>query len=309
MTQLSSQACCAILAERGVVAVAGADAGSFLDNLVTNDLEGMDEGEARLAALLTPQGKILFEFFVVKTEAGFLLDVRRDKAADLVKRLTLYRLRAKVEIKDVSADGAVAAIWWEPPGAPPTSFTYEAEVMASFADPRDRRLGLRLIVRHASGLAPVRDLNGVTLVPADRYDAARVATEVGEGERDYPLGDAYPHEANYDLVNGVSFKKGCFVGQEVVARMQNKTVVRKRVVSISGNGLRAGAEIKIGDAVIGSVGTTSGDRALGLVRLDRALEAAAASQVLTVDGQPITIDPAALERYKQSVANKPVIDL
>lgn len=309
MTETSSQACCAILADRGVVAVSGADAASFLDNLVTNDLEGMEDGEARFAALLTPQGKILFEFFVAKTESGFLLDVRRDKAADLVKRLTLYRLRAKVDIKDVSADTAVAAIWWEPIGAPPTSFTYEAEVLASFADPRDRRLGLRLILRATAGQAPLRALNGVTLVTADRYDAARIAASVGEGTHDYALGDTYPHEANYDLVNGVSFKKGCFVGQEVVARMQNKTVVRKRIVSISGKGLRAGREIKIGDAVIGSVGTVSGDHALGLLRLDRAVEAAAASQFLTVDGQPITVDPAALERYKQSVANKPVIDL
>ena len=309
MSSSITRAMCALLPDRGALSVAGADAAAFLDNLVTNDLEGMDEGEARFSALLTPQGKILFEFFVVKTEAGFLLDVRRDKAVDLAKRLGIYKLRAQVEVKDISADCAVAAIWWEPFGAKPTSFTYEADVLGSFADPRDSRLGLRLIVRAAPGSVPIRELSGVTMVDAAHYHAVRVEAGVGEGVYEYPLGNTFPHEANYDLFNGVSFEKGCFVGQEVVARMQNKTVVRKRVVKIAGAGLPSGAEIKVGDAPIGSIGTVSGGQALGLVRLDRVVEALATSQPISVDGRDIAIDPAAVERYKQSVANKPVVDL
>lgn len=305
----SSRALCAILTDRAVLSVAGADAATFLDNLVTNDLEGIEEGEARFAALLNPQGKIIFEFFVVKADAGFLLDVRRDMAGDLAKRLAMYRLRAKVEIKDLSSESAVAAIWWEPPGARPTSFTYEAEVIGSFADPRDSRLGLRLIVRTGSGQAPVRELSGAQFAEEVQYLAMRVTVGIAEGRYDYPLGDTYPHEANFDLINGVSFKKGCFVGQEVVARMENKTVVRKRVAKIAGSNLTAGADIKIGDVSIGTVGSVSGRDGLGLVRLDRVAEAVQKSQAITVSGHDVTVDPVALDRYTRSVANKPVVDL
>lgn len=298
-----------VLADRGVVAVAGADAAGFLDNLVTNDLQGMEDGSGRLAALLSPQGKILFEFFVVKGADGFLLDVRRDKAADLVKRLSMYRLRAKVEIKDFSDQFAVAAVWWLPIGAQATSFTYEAELIESFADPRDHRLGLRLIVRLTAGMAPVRELRGVSISDEPHYRAARIEAGVAEGDYDYPLGDTYPHEANFDLTGGVSFAKGCYVGQEVVSRMQNKTVVRKRVAQIDGGGLESGLDVKIGDAVIGAVGTTFGGRALAMIRLDRVAEAHDKALPITVGGEEIVVDRAAVERYKQSVANKPVVDL
>lgn len=304
-----TRALCAILNDHGAVAVGGAAAVAFLDNLVTNSLEGMDEGTARFAALLNPQGKILFEFVVVRTAEGYLLDVRRDKAADLVKRLTLYRLRAKVEIQDVSAQHAVAAVWWLPLGARPTSFTYEADVAAMYADPRDSRLGVRLIVKRAEGQPPIRHLTGVAMSDETAYRAARIDAGVAEACHDYALSDAYPHEANFDLTNGVSFTKGCYVGQEVVSRMQNKTVVRKRVVRITGTDLAAGAEIKVGDAAIGSVGTSAGGRALALVRLDRVAEALDKQQQITVGGKPIVVDASAVERYRTSVKNKPVIDL
>jgi folate-binding protein YgfZ len=304
-----TNALCTLLSDRGVVAVTGEDALAFLDNLVTNSLDGMEEGNARFAALLNPQGKMLFEFLAVRTAVGFLLDVRRDKAGELVKRLTLYRLRAKVEIKDVSAHHAIAAVWWMPLGARPTSFTYEAEVVETFADPRDSRLGVRLIVKTSENEQPIRQLSGVTMSDETAYQRARVDAAVAEAGFDYALGDAYPHEANFDLTNGVSFTKGCYVGQEVVSRMQNKTVVRKRVVRVSGAELETGAEIKVGDAAIGTVGTSAGGRALALVRLDRVAEALEKSQPIIANGNVVTIDPAAVERYKTSVANKPVIDL
>lgn len=304
-----TRAFCAILNDRGAVAVRGADAVTFLDNLVTNSLNGLDEGGARFAALLTPQGKILFEFFAVRTAAGFLLDVRRDKAADLVKRLTLYRLRAKVEIEDVSAQHAVAAVWWLPLGSRPTSFTYEADMAAMYADPRDSRLGVRLIVKSSEAQPPIRHLSGVAMSDETAYRAARIDAGVAEAGHDYALSDAYPHEANFDLTNGVSFTKGCYVGQEVVSRMQNKTVVRKRVVPVSGADLETGAEVKVGDGTIGTVGTSAGGRALALVRLDRIAEALEKRQQITVSGRPIVVDASAVERYRTSVKNKPVIDL
>lgn len=128
---------------------------------------------------------------------------------------------------------------------------------------------------------------------------------VAEAVADYPLGDTFPHEANYDLVNGVSFTKGCYVGQEVVARMQNKTVVRKRVVPVSSPApLATGGEVKVGEAVIGTVGSASGNAGLAMVRLDRVAEALEKEQPLTVNGTPIVVDTQAVERYLASMAEK-----
>ena len=281
----------ALLADRGVVSLSGADAEGFLDNLATNDLTGMATGSARFAGLLTPQGKILFEFFALRTEDGWLLDTLGSKVGDLVKRLTMYKLRAKVVLADVSDDYAVAAAWG--PASPVVGDGW------CFADPRSAALGWRLIVPRA---AAARLASGAT---EDDYHRLRIAIGVAEGGRDYPLGDTFPHEANYDRDAGVSFTKGCFVGQEVVARMQNKTVVRKRVAAITGSAaLTPGAEVLIsGTAAIGAIGSVDGTRGLALLRIDRAAEAADKGQTLaTADGAAVTVDPAALDRYRASAA-------
>ena len=275
------------LPERGVVRVAGADALPFLDNLVTNDLVGLTVGEARFAALLTPQGKILFEFLVVGTADGMLLEVGGGKAAELVKRLGLYKLRAKVEISDLSTTHRVSV----------GGDALPAGALA-FADPRHADLPRRSIVP-AEGAAPA---DAATL---DAWHARRVALGVSEGGADYPLGDTFAHEANLDRLHGVSFSKGCFVGQEVVARMQHKTIVRKRVARIAcehDGALQRGAEVKVGAATIGMVGTVAGLEALALVRLDRVAEALDKGQLLTVGGVPITVDAVAVGAWRQAAA-------
>lgn len=281
----------AVLADRGVVSLSGSDAVDFLDNLATNDLAGMAEGEARFAGLLTPQGKILFEFFTLRTADGWLLDTLGAKVGDLIKRLTMYRLRAKVVIADVSADYIVAAAWGPAPPAIGGGWCYR--------DPRRAELGWRLVVpRSAAGALS----NGAI---EDDYHRHRVDVGVAEGGRDYALGDTFPHEANYDRDAGVSFTKGCFVGQEVVARMQNKTVVRKRVVAITGGTpLTTSAEVLVGGtAAIGTIGSVDGTRGLALLRIDRAAEAADKGQSLTTaNGITVTVDPVALDRYRASAA-------
>ncbi|WP_072385445.1 folate-binding protein YgfZ [Hyphomicrobium sp. CS1BSMeth3] len=280
----------ALLPDRGVVSLSGTDAADFLDNIVTNDLSGIRVGEARFAGLLTPQGKILFEFFALRTEEGFLLDTRADRAADLLKRLTMYKLRAKITLADVSPDYGVAAAWG--PEAP------SIEDGWCYADPRNADLGWRLIVPRAK----LKSLPG-QVVPEALYHERRVALGVAEGGFDYALGDTFPHEANYDRLHGVSFTKGCFVGQEVVARMQNKTVVRKRVTLVTGpEPLTTGAEIKIGAAVIGTVGSVAGPHGLALLRIDRAAEAADKGEPLTAGAATIVVDTAALDRYRASAA-------
>jgi tRNA-modifying protein YgfZ len=272
----------ALLADRGVVRVGGDDAEKLLQGIVTNDMSLLASKPALHAALLTPQGKILFDFFVVKTPDGFLLETAREKAAELAKRLTMYRLRAKVEIADASGARRVLAAWG---GAIPQGLEQTAGTIV-FADPRLPELGWRVIAdaAHGSGIA------GATEVGAEAYHAHRIALGVPEGGKDYAFGDAFPHEADLDLLSGVSFDKGCFVGQEVVSRMQHRGHARKRVVPLEGDAvLSSGADITAGAAVIGRIGSVAGQQALAMARLDRWAEAKAKGEPVAGGGVPVSL--------------------
>lgn len=257
----------ALLPDRGVVSVAGADAEKLLQGVITNDMGLLTTQPAIHAGLLSPQGKILFEFFVVKAPGGFCLETAREKAAALAERLMLYKLRANVEIKDASSDYTVAAIWGGPHephghGRPPLWFT----------DPRLADMGCRQLVTMPSDWA----LGGEDASSAtqDDYHAHRIDLGVPEGGKDYAFGDTFPHEALFDQLNGVSFKKGCYVGQEVVSRMENRGTARKRVVPVVGEApLPApGTRIVAGDVELGRLGSVANARGLALLRLDRAAE-------------------------------------
>ncbi|MFM9938072.1 MAG: YgfZ/GcvT domain-containing protein [Hyphomicrobiaceae bacterium] len=292
----------ALLADRGVVSVTGVDAASFLDNLISNDLAlATAPGAALHAGLLSPQGKILFEFFVVRTTAGFLLETALDQTAALAKRLTLYKLRAKVDIKDAAGEVVVAVLLGAVRARP-------GGVIA-FVDPRHEQLGDRLLIP-APLVGDALAQSGALRMTADAYHAHRITLGVPAAGLDYQLGDAFPHEADFDLLHGVSFTKGCFVGQEVVARMQNKTVVRKRVVRVTGaDTLASGSEIKVGEAVIGTLGSVAGRQGLAMLRLDRVVEALDKGQAIDCAGKALTVDAEAVRVYRDAVANRPVIDL
>jgi tRNA-modifying protein YgfZ len=284
MKSPSTGAKIALFADRGVVGVAGEDASRLLQGVITADMELLSTRAAIHAALLTPQGKILFDFFVVKVPGGYLLETAADKAADLAKRLTMYKLRARATIQDRSAQYRVLAAWG------PASLDVGAiGGTVFFADPRLGALGWRGLAE--ATLAPgVASAIGACDAPAEDYHAHRIALGVPEGGKDYAFGDAFPHEADLDQLNGVSFAKGCFVGQEVVSRMQNRASIRKRVVPVAGEApLTPGAEVKAGAAVIGSVGSVAGSRGLALIRLDRAAEAVAKGERLTAGGVAITL--------------------
>lgn len=295
----------ASLPDRGVVSVTGADAEKLLQGLVTNDLAHLEttsdelafRAAAAYAGLLSPQGKILFDFFCVRTLDGFVLDVARAKADELVKRLTLYKLRAAVEINNVSELYAVLALWGDNAcSSGPTVGTI------AFKDPRHAGLGTRILAdaRFATDIASAT--NGQKASGAD-YHAHRIGVGVPEGGKDYDFGDAYPHEADFDLFSGVSFTKGCYVGQEVVARMQHKTVVRKRVIKVSGaSDLAPGVDIRLGEAAVGRVGSVDGRHALAMLRLDRAVEAEDKGLVLTAGGIAVKPDAAVLARYRSATA-------
>jgi folate-binding protein YgfZ len=269
----------ALLPDRGVVRVAGEDAEKLLQGILTNDLGALARQPAIHAALLTPQGKILFDFFVVRAAEGFLLELAGEKAADLVKRLALYRLRAKVDIADASKAWRVLALWGSSPRGPE-----EMAGAVSFPDPRLPDLGWRMLIATTSA---------GTISPnaaPEAYHAHRIALGVPEGGKDYAFGDAFPHEADLDLLDGVSFDKGCFVGQEVVSRMQHRGQPRKRVVPIQGDApLASGAEVTAGAAAIGTVGSVAGRQALAMVRLDRWAEAQAKGEPVRAGGVPITL--------------------
>lgn len=270
----------ALLGDRGVVRVAGADAAKLLQGLITADLDQLDKQPAIFSGLLTPQGKILFDFLVVRTDEGFLLETRREKAADLAKRLTFYKLRADVAIADVSNDTSVAALWGGPAPAiePP---------VVSYQDPRLADLGWRAIAPASFDWSSI----GATVVNAEAYHAHRIALGVPEGGRDYVLGDTFPHEALFDQLGGVSFEKGCYIGQEVVSRMQHRSSARKRVVPLDGaEPLQPGADVKAGEAVIGAVGSVADKRGLALVRLDRVGEALGKGQPIAAGGVPVTVN-------------------
>jgi folate-binding protein YgfZ len=282
-----------LLEDRGVVSVTGPDSEKLLQGLVTNDLEGLAVGEARHAGLLTPQGKILFDFFVVRQSDGYLLDVPRAKAGDLAKRLSMYRLRADVVIADVSDSFTVYA-------ALETAISgLDLASSVSFTDPRHTAIGLRLLTKTDEPLPlPAGDLRSHAT-----YDALRLGLGIPEGGKDFEFGDAYPHEAGFDVFNGVSFTKGCYVGQEVVSRMQNKTLVRKRTVKISGaQPLTSGVDILLGEVVVGRVGTAIANDGIAMLRLDRVVEAEDKNLTLTAGGVAITPDKKTVDLYRSQLA-------
>jgi folate-binding protein YgfZ len=270
----------AFLADRGVVRVEGEDAPDFLQGLSTNDVVGLSTGEARYAALLTPQGKILFDFFVLRAPGAppaFLLDCPRALAADLARRLSIYKLRAKVAINDASADFGVVADWGGAVDLPAGAHIY--------ADPRAAALGRRAILTRAAAQA-----FGEAALPA--YEALRIAVGAPMGGVDFAYGDAFPHDADMDLFNGVDFHKGCYVGQEVVSRMKHRGEARKRVVRVrlAGVAPAPGTPVTDGALAIGALGAAAGDQALALLRIDRAAEARAAGRPLEAAGVTVTVE-------------------
>ena len=265
---------------RGVLRVWGPDAATFLQGLLTNDVETLLVGGARFAALLSPQGKILFDFIVLRIPAedgaAFLLDCAAAQAPDLVKRLGFYRLRANVAIADESADHGVIAFWGEAPENAPGALFY--------ADPRDARLGHRAILPRAKAIAV-----GEANVAA--YQAHRIGLGMPEGGVDFAYGDAFPADANMDLLNGVDFEKGCYVGQEVVSRMRHRSAVRKRIVRLrsQGDAPPPGTPVMAGAAKLGSLGSSAGGEALATLRLDRLEEALTAGRDLSAAGVTMAV--------------------
>jgi folate-binding protein YgfZ len=277
----------AFLRDRGVVKVSGEDARNFLNGLVTTDLTELTPGSGRFGALLTPQGKIIIDFLITEAPSGhgggFLIDAPRALAPALADKLGFYKLRAKVSVENLSDGLGVLAAWDGEPETKPD---------LSFADPRSPALGWRILVPEELK-QNVADLIGADLVDSSGYEAHRIATGVPRGGLDFTYGDAFPHETNMDRLNGVDFDKGCYVGQEVVSRMQHRGTARTRTVKVAldGPSPEVGATILAGDKPVGTMGSTAGGNGLALIRTDRVADALDAGLPLTAGGLALRLEP------------------
>jgi len=275
----------ALLSDRGVVKVAGDSSRNFLHGLLTSDILELGAGTARFAALLSPQGKIVADFIVVAAPAadggGFFLDVARAMVPALVEKLNRYKLRARILIEDLSEILGVLAAW-NGDGATATGLSY--------LDPRLPSLGLRVMLPPHLATRAAGEL-GADLVEAGEYEAHRIALGVPSGGVDFGYGDAFPHEADMDQLGGIDFAKGCYVGQEVVSRMQHRGIARTRVVPVRYEGAapQAGAAVMAGERQVGTAGSAVDGRGLALVRLDRVAEAFSLGESLRADGVPMRL--------------------
>src|ERR1700727_1258954 len=270
----------AFLPDRGVVKVSGADARDFLNGLVTTDVTLLRPNLGRFGALLTPQGKITADFLITEIPSGdgggFLIDCPRPLAQGLADKLGFYRLRAKVQVENLSDSLGVFAAWDGDPTVKPD---------LTFADPRHATLGWRMLVPEELA-QKAADLIGAELGDSTAYDAHRIVSGVPRGGLDFIYGDPFPHETNMDRLHGVDFDKGCYVGQEVVSRMQHRGTARTRTVRVvlDGPSPAPGEAILAGDKTVGTMGSAAEGAGLALIRIDRAADALDAGTPLTSGG-------------------------
>jgi folate-binding protein YgfZ len=271
---MTVQSLVAKLDSRALVVVSGPDWRGFLQGLLTQDVETLAVGELRFAALLTPQGKLLFDLFVLGDADGCRLDVAADRRDALIQRLSLYRLRAQVGIEP--SEDRVSALW---------PATAQAPEGGWIADPRLPALGWR-------GYCATPP-NAAMVIDEAAYQDHRLALGVPDPAADAPAETTYPIEANFDLLAGVDFRKGCFVGQETTSRMKRRGPIKSRMLTLTfdGDPPPFGAEVLAGALRAGEVRSGGNGGAMALLRLDR-IE----GQALTVEGRPVRVEwPAYME--------------
>jgi tRNA-modifying protein YgfZ len=283
----------ALLPDRGVVKVAGEDARKFLNGLITSDIDKVTPAKSAFAALLTPQGKIIADFILAEAApadgGGFFLDCPRALAPALTQRLNFYKLRAKVIVEDLSETLGVLAVW---DGAGSTEYGLCVN------DPRLPELGLRCMLPPHLAPEAAADLGAALLDPA-AYEAHRIALGVPRGGLDFIYGDAFPHETDMDQLGGVDFNKGCFVGQEVVSRIEHRGTARNRVVPVAFEGFApdAGTPVSAGEKTLGTLGSSAQGRGVAMLRLDRVADALAAGQPLVSGGVEMRLVKPAWARF------------
>ncbi|MBX9634537.1 MAG: folate-binding protein [Magnetospirillum sp.] len=252
---------------RAVLSVAGEDRRTFLQGLISNDIAKAGPDRAIWAAFLTPQGKFLWDLFIVESGDAFLIDVEAERAEDFRKKLSMYKLRAKVTITVMAEMAVYAALV---PNA--LGLGGEAGTACAFGDgiayvdPRLPQLGARVLLTSAEPLQAA----GLNEAPLAVWDVLRLGLGVPDGSRDMPVDKALLLENGFDELGGVDFNKGCYMGQELTARTKYRGLVRKRLlpVVIQGDAPEPGTPILAGEAEAGEMRSSNGPVGLGMIRLE-----------------------------------------
>jgi folate-binding protein YgfZ len=277
-----------VLPERGVIALSGAERDAFLQGLISCDLARVTADRAGYGALLTPQGKFLFDFMILRTSEALLLEVGRERIQDLLRRLAMYRLRAKVELEDASERYAVAAVLGESDDlAAPLELTDLPGACRRlgegwvFVDPRLARLGARALLP-PDALGPTLEALGFAPLEPAAYERIRITEGVPDGSRDLVTEKSTLLESGFEELHGVDFAKGCFVGQELTARMKYRGLVRKRLlpVVLKGAPPEPGTIIRLGEREAGEMRSSIEGRGIALLRLDKIAEAVQGGEAL-----------------------------
>ncbi len=275
-----------LLPDRAVLQIGGSEVLNFLQNLLSNNLDLVSPERAIYTLLLTPQGKYQFDFFVMEREGAYLVDCDREAAPQLLARLTFYKLRADVTLRDLSEDWAVGVVF-DDTLSPDISSTGGAASPfhggIQFNDPRLPALGTRFLVPVGNAEAALSQAPA-SRVPPQEYDIYRLSLGV-PGPQDLIPEKTFPLEANLDLLNAIDYQKGCFVGQEVTSRTHRQGKVRKRILCVtSATTLPAlGSPVMAGERQAGTLLSSSGKQGLALLRLDRI------DQPLEVEGADIQV--------------------
>ncbi|HTJ57625.1 MAG TPA: folate-binding protein [Devosiaceae bacterium] len=267
---------------RSIVRAAGDDAHRLLNDTLTCRFDDELPGRGRWFALLSPQGKVQAEGLVTEADGAFWFDLDAAVVADFIKRMKLYRLRAKV---DIEHDPSLAVIWSPDVDGP-------ARAIIAYRDERAPTLGTRYLVRHEDIEAPASP----EAEPNEAYYTAKIAAGVAEFGADFGVNEMFAHDIGLDLLGGIDFKKGCFIGQEVVSRMQHRGTARRRPVVVDGipDGAAAGAPLLVGEREAGTIGTPVEGKAVAIVRLDRIEEGIPP----TVGGLPVNLTLPEWATYK-----------
>jgi tRNA-modifying protein YgfZ len=282
-----------LLDGRGVLALGGAEARALLQGLITNDIQKVSAARAIYAALLTPQGKFLHDFLIAETAGTLLFDCEGPRRADLLRRLMMYRLRAKVDIRDATEDWAVAALIGEGAGSklglgPEAGSAMAHEGGIAFVDPRLAGLGVRLILPKARADAALNAL-------ADRrgafedYEAHRLALGVPDGSRDIEVEKTFLLEANAEALHAVDFDKGCYVGQELTARTKRRANLKWRLYPVAITGRAASGPVTSGGKDIGALRTAAAGHGLAYLRIEDAEAAEASGSPMRAGDAELTI--------------------
>jgi len=282
------------LNDRTLVTVSGPDAAHFLQTVVTTDVDHIGDGDMFPGALLSPQGKVLFDFLIGQQDKSFFIDIRSETAAAFIKRLSLYRLRANIEIhKD---NHTVAYIFLRKPALPVEKKSENSDNMLVFND--KRIIKKDSIIR----MYNIKEFFQPSVNYRQKWDIIRIENGIAESGTDFELGDVFPHNINYDQINGLSFKKGCYIGQEVISRMQHRSTTRRRILVATGTAPLppAGTIIEADSKPIGTLGTVASTKAIALVRIDRIKAMMDAGSPITANGIPLTFSIPANAHFSLS---------